>query len=101
MTKDRTQVTFVGEGPMKAKLEKTIQDLKLSQQIEFTEAYRHADTPKYYQKTYICCLPSVREFGETLMIEASGHSSLRTVVNHEGSAGITHAPCMWISHRPC
>lgn len=66
---EKVKLTIVGGGPMKPALEAMSQALPIKN-IEFTGLVQHAEVNHYYDKADIFVLPSVRECGGAVVLEA-------------------------------
>lgn len=66
---ERVKLTIVGDGPMRPVLEAMSQTMPL-RNIEFTGLVPHVEVTHYYDKADIFVLPSVRECGGAVVLEA-------------------------------
>jgi glycosyltransferase involved in cell wall biosynthesis len=80
----KIQLTLVGDGPERGRLERLAQDFKLKDRVRFTGWVPQSQTVQYYREADCFCFPSVREFGGAVVLEAMAHGLPCLVVNHGG-----------------
>lgn len=66
---ERVRLTIVGGGPMRPALEAMSQTLPIKN-VEFTGLIQHTEVNSYYDKADIFVLPSIRECGGAVVLEA-------------------------------
>ncbi len=69
LCKDGVKLTVLGDGPLRQKLEKHAQNI-VPNKVEFLGLVPHAETNQYYDNADIFVLPSVRECGGAVVLEA-------------------------------
>lgn len=79
-----TQLTIVGDGPERAKLQGLVARLGLKEKIAFTGWIAQSETRGFYQQADIFCFPSVREFGGAVVMEAMAAGLPCLVVDNGG-----------------
>jgi len=80
----KIQVTIVGDGPERKKLETQVDLAQLREQIQFTGWIKQEATKNYYRAADIFCFPSVREFGGAVVLEAMAAGLPCVVIDHGG-----------------
>jgi glycosyltransferase involved in cell wall biosynthesis len=78
------QLTLVGDGPERERLEQLVRDFKLEARVRFTGWVPQSETGQYYREADCFCFPSIREFGGAVVLEAMAHGLPCLVVNHGG-----------------
>ncbi len=66
----RCRLTVVGDGPMRAKWEALTRRLGLTEQVRFTGNLPHQGVADAMRACHVFCLPSVRESGGAVLLEA-------------------------------
>ncbi len=64
------QLTVVGDGPERLNLERLTTEFGISEKVEFTGNLPLNEIGKIMQKAHVFCLPSVRESGGAVLLEA-------------------------------
>ena len=64
------QLTIVGEGPERFNLERLTAEFGISEKVEFTGNLPLNEIGKIMQQAHVFCLPSVRESGGAVLLEA-------------------------------
>ncbi len=64
------QLTIVGEGPERVNLERLTAEFGISEKVEFTGNLPLNEIGKIMQQAHVFCLPSVRESGGAVLLEA-------------------------------
>jgi glycosyltransferase involved in cell wall biosynthesis len=85
-TQEKIFLTIVGKGVEKVRLEKLVQELRLSERVHFTGQIPQQETAKYYRQADIFCFPSIREFGGAVVLEAMA-CGLPCIVANNGGIG--------------
>ena len=84
--RNRILLTVVGDGSERALLEDTVNRLGLQNVIEFVGWVKQQETVDYYRRADIFCLPSIREFGGAVVMEAMACGLPCIVANNGGIA---------------
>jgi glycosyltransferase involved in cell wall biosynthesis len=79
-------VTIVGDGPIRADLEREAAEKRLSGAVEFTGNLPLAEVSQYMLASHVFCLPSVRESGGAVLLEAEASALPIVAVNYGGPA---------------
>jgi glycosyltransferase involved in cell wall biosynthesis len=74
----------VGDGGERPRLETQVQELNLTEKVEFVGWVEQQETLKYYHAADVFCFPSVREFGGAVVLEAMANGLPCVVVNNGG-----------------
>ncbi len=82
--RDQVRLTIVGDGSERGILEQLVQDLNLSNCVNFVGWVEQEETINYYRKADVFCFPSIREFGGAVVIEALANGLPCIVVNYGG-----------------
>jgi glycosyltransferase involved in cell wall biosynthesis len=69
MSKTEANLTIIGDGPLRADLERHA-SIHAPSKVKFTGLVPHAETNKYYDDADIFVLPSIRECGGAVVLEA-------------------------------
>jgi glycosyltransferase involved in cell wall biosynthesis len=85
----RCQLTIVGDGPERMRLEALAQKAQVFSQITFTGWVPQNETAAYYRGADLFCFPSVREFGGAVVLEAMACGLPCIVADHGGIAEYT------------
>ncbi|MEQ8464891.1 glycosyltransferase family 4 protein [Coleofasciculus sp. E1-EBD-02] len=85
-TQEKIFLTIVGKGVEKVRLEKLVQELRLSERVHFTGQISQQETANYYRQADIFCFPSIREFGGAVVLEAMA-CGLPCIVANNGGIG--------------
>lgn len=93
------QLRIVGDGPLRAALEQLCVELGLSARVEFCGAQSAATVAQALQWAHVFCLPSVRESGGAVLLEAMSAARPVIAIDHGGpgelvddSVGVAIAP---------
>ena len=78
------QVRIVGDGPMETEWRKLAADLILSGEVEFCGPATLAEVPRHLAWAHVFCLPSVRESGGAVLIEAMAAARPVVAVDYGG-----------------
>jgi len=81
---NRISLTIIGDGSEREDLHRRVQALNLTNTVKFTGWIKQQDTLEYYRKSDIFCFPSIREFGEAVVMEAMACGLPCIVVNNGG-----------------
>lgn len=81
-------LTVVGDGPIRAELERRTQELKLGQIVNFLGALPMAEVAEQMRSAQVFCLPSIRESGGAVLLEAAASGLPIIAVNYGGPAEI-------------
>lgn len=82
------QLTLVGDGPQRGEWEQTAQKLGLQPQVRFTGALAAAEVAAHMQACHVFCLPSVRESGGAVLLEAMACARPVVAVAYGGPAEV-------------
>lgn len=82
--KGGVELSIVGDGPERARLEDLAKRIGMAQRIRFTGAVRPDQMPHYFRRAELFCFPSVREFGGAVVLEAMAMGVPCVVVDHGG-----------------
>lgn len=80
------RVTIVGDGPIRADLEREAAEKQLNGIVEFTGGRALSEIAKYMLASHVFCLPSVRESGGAVLLEAEAAALPIVAVNYGGPA---------------
>jgi glycosyltransferase involved in cell wall biosynthesis len=81
-------LTIVGDGPLRADLEREAQTKNLKDVVTFTGAQPLSEVARYVRESHIFCLPSVRESGGAAIMESLASGVPALGVNYGGPAEI-------------
>lgn len=81
-------LTIVGDGPIRAELEAASVQLKLGEVVTFAGALTLTEVAERMRDTDVFCLPSVRESGGAVLLEAEASGVPVLAVNYGGPAEI-------------
>ncbi|MEQ9550070.1 MAG: glycosyltransferase family 4 protein [Coleofasciculus sp. G3-WIS-01] len=81
---NKIELTIVGDGSEKIKLENLVQKLGLNDIVQFIGWVPQSQTLDYYRQADIFCFPSIREFGGAVVLEAMANGLPCIVVNYGG-----------------
>ncbi len=79
-------LNIVGDGPIRADLEKITSDLGLTANVTFAGGLSLAGVATEMRKAHVFCLPSVRESGGAVLLEAEASGLPVVAVNYGGPA---------------
>ncbi len=82
------RLTLVGDGPMRAPWEAEAAALGLAEQVRFTGARPLAEVSGFMEQAHCFCLPSVRESGGAVLLEAMASQRPVIAVDYGGPAEI-------------
>ena len=82
----RVELTVVGDGPMRAQWEQ--QARGLGEAVRFEGAQPSAEVIRQIQRAHVLCLPSVRESGGAVLLEAMSCARPVIGIAHGGPAEI-------------
>lgn len=82
------EVTIVGEGPLRADLEEQARALGVAGIVKFLGAQPLTQVAAEMRRSHVFCLPSVRESGGAVVLEAMAASLPVIAVNYGGPAEI-------------
>lgn len=85
-TRNKVQLTLVGEGPERPYIESLVKKYQLQEQVHFAGWIPQASTREFYQKSHVFCFPSVREFGGAVVLEAMAAGLPCVIANQGGMA---------------
>ncbi|MEI6234868.1 MAG: glycosyltransferase family 4 protein [Planctomycetota bacterium] len=77
---------IVGDGTERLNLEQRVRELNLETHVQFHGAVPVSDAPKWFNACDIFCMPSVRESGGAVVLEAMAAGKPVIVANHGGPA---------------
>jgi len=78
------ELTIVGSGPERAKLEKMVAENGVEEGVTFVDNVPHVELKKYYAEADLFLFPSIRELGGAVVIEAMLMGAVPVVVNYGG-----------------
>jgi glycosyltransferase involved in cell wall biosynthesis len=81
-------LTIVGDGPIKGELEQLTEKLKLSDIVTFLGNLPLDQVAVQMRKAHVFCLPSIRESGGAVLLEAAASGLPIVAVNYGGPAEI-------------
>jgi glycosyltransferase involved in cell wall biosynthesis len=82
------EATIVGEGSMRSAWEQESQDLGLGPQVRFVGSQPLAEVHRFMDRAHVFCLPSIRESGGAVLLEAMASSRPVIAVDYGGPAEI-------------
>ena len=82
------EVTIVGDGPVKAALERETEERKLSGVVTLTGALPLPEVARRMREAHVFCLPCVRESGGAVLLESLASAVPIIAVNYGGPAEI-------------
>jgi glycosyltransferase involved in cell wall biosynthesis len=82
----RAELTIVGDGPERAKLEQLAARSANPTAIRFTGNVPHTEVQHYFATADLFVFPSIREFGGAVVLEAMAMGAVPIVVNYGGPA---------------
>ncbi len=82
------ELAIVGDGPERERLEKLSQDLALHSHVRFVGAQPLPAVADAMRAAHVFCLPSVRESGGAVVLEAMASARPVIVIKHGGPAEI-------------
>lgn len=82
------KLDVIGSGPEEPHLRQKAEALNLSQKVVFHGALSHADIADRLQDAHVFCLPSVRESGGAVLLEAMAAARPVIALGHGGPAEI-------------
>jgi glycosyltransferase involved in cell wall biosynthesis len=85
------QLTIVGEGSERGRLEQMTAELGLSDTVRFTGNLPLAEVAQIMQQAHVFCLPSVRESGGAVLLEAMAVARPVIAVDFGGPSEIVDA----------
>lgn len=80
------QLTIVGDGPIRGQLEQLASDLELSTDVRFAGNLPLAQVSERMREAHLFCLPSIRESGGAVLLEAEASGIPVVAVNYGGPA---------------
>lgn len=80
------RVTLVGDGPARSEWQTLARDLGLSQSVRFTGALDRDGVARAMHNCHVFCLPSVRESGGAVLLEAMASARPVIALDHGGPA---------------
>jgi glycosyltransferase involved in cell wall biosynthesis len=81
-------LTVVGDGPLRAELERRTQELQLGEIVAFLGTLTMAEVAEQMRSAHVFCLPSIRESGGAVLLEAAASGLPIIAVNYGGPAEI-------------
>ncbi len=81
-------LTIVGDGPMKSELERLSSELNLSNVVTFLGNLPLTEVAEQMRRADVFCLPSIRESGGAVLLEAQASGLPVIAVNYGGPAEI-------------
>ena len=81
-------LAVVGDGPMRQELEREVQELNLSETVRFLGNLPLDQVAEQMRNADVFCLPSVRESGGAVLLEAAASGLPLVAVNYGGPAEI-------------
>lgn len=85
------ELVIVGDGPMRAEMEKKVQDSNLEHVIKFVGWKTQAEVGKYMRESDIFAYPTIRELGAGALVEAMACKMTPVVVDYGASAELVDA----------
>lgn len=83
-------LTIVGEGPIRADLERRARELNLSDSVIFKGELSMEAVAEQMRQAHVFCLPSIRESGGAVLLEAAASGLPLIAVNYGGPAEIVN-----------
>ena len=93
------ELVLVGDGPTRAEFERLSDELGLSDQVRFTGALDQAGVARAMADCHLFCLPSVRESGGAVLLEAMASARAVIAIDHGGPAELID-PEVGVAIRP-
>ena len=78
------ELTVVGDGPMRSDWEGKVKELNLINQIRFVGNLSLEGVSEYMQRCHVFCLPSIRESGGAVLLEAMASARPVIAINFGG-----------------
>ncbi len=100
LKKKPIKLLVIGSGPLQQQIEQQVEDLQLSDRINFVGRVNHEEIPKYLAAANLLCLPSLREGCPNVVLEslscgtpvvASDVGAVRDIIT-EASFGVVVPP---------
>lgn len=85
------KLVLVGDGPTRADFERLSHELGLTDQVRFTGALDQAGVAKAMAGCHVFCLPSVRESGGAVLLEAMASARPVIAIDYGGPAELVDA----------
>lgn len=85
--------TIVGEGPMRAPLEKRVEELGLAGRVNFTGWVTQTEVVRQLTDHEVLVQPSLREFGGGAVLEAMACGTVPLIVDYGGPAELVADGC--------
>lgn len=85
------QLTVVGDGPMRSEWERYAAYLGLATQVSFVGNISLAEVSRHMQQCHVFCLPSVRESGGAVLLEAMASARPVIAMNFGGPGELVDA----------
>ncbi|MDP3518333.1 MAG: glycosyltransferase family 4 protein [Pseudohongiella sp.] len=82
----KVELILVGDGPARANWEELAKSLMLDESVRFTGALARDDVQQEMSACHVFCLPSVRESGGAVLLEAMASARPVIAMNHGGPA---------------
>jgi glycosyltransferase involved in cell wall biosynthesis len=82
----RLELTIIGAGPLEASLRKVVEDLRVSERVHFRGWLERAKVLEEMSCSDVLALPSIREFGGGVVLEAMARGLPSLVANYGGPA---------------
>jgi len=70
ITDDSANLLLIGDGPLKAKIEKQVYALKLTKKVKFIGELKQSELPDWINAANLLCLPSKREGWPNIVMES-------------------------------
>ena len=87
---DQLELEIVGDGPQRPDLEMLADELKVRNNIRFHGWLSHSDSLKKLSASDVMVLPSIREFGGGVVVEAMACGAAPIVANYAGPAELVN-----------
>jgi glycosyltransferase involved in cell wall biosynthesis len=81
-------LTIVGDGPIKTDLERRVEELQLGNVVTFLGNLPLEQVAEQMRSAHVFCLPSIRESGGAVLLEAAASGLPMVAVNYGGPAEI-------------
>lgn len=91
----KVQITLVGDGPMRGQLEAQVRDLGIEDAVEFAGWMEHTKVQDTLAGSDVLVLPSIREFGGGVVLEAMAVGLAVVVADYAGPAELVTEQTGW------
>lgn len=80
----RLQLTYIGDGPMRRDLEEVVQSQGVQEGVHFSGWIEQREVHRHLGEADVMALPSIREFGGAVALEAMASGAVPIVVDYGG-----------------